>query len=344
MKHIQLWSLFLLLLFTSYSSIAAKHYTYLYSNLLSSNSLSIDECVFADTCTIITMTFASRSGTWFKLSRTLYACDEQGDRHQIIRAEDLTLDKSIWLDEGRAVTFKLFFHPLPRRTRIFDIIQGQKVDVLHIYGIHDAHRQLKIPVAKEEIKDEEVEQKWFKTDTTIIRGRISNYNRSMPHLAEVLYKSPNVLGRGRDNGLNYAKIEADGTFRVAALLDNPKWTEVTLGYQRFIPFYARPGDTIDFRIDNYGEWNERYSYSNAAGHPTYERLMQCFRFLSKRLFGELWKIEDIGEFNRRFSETKKVGARLIDYWAWKYQLSPWESHLLKNNWRMQCLPVCCSAF
>lgn len=329
----------ILFLFLPLSSFAANRndvqcVRWLYSN---STGLFVEQCSFSDSLTAITMSYQGKPYTWFTFASSTYASDETGKRHRIIRADSLRLDEKRWLGDDGKATFTLYFDPLPIGTKIFDIIEGQLTDGFRIYGIHDTQTMLNIPKAKESLDAIEPDAHLFRTDTTVIRGCITNYNRTMPHIIRVERFSPNLRGRGCDNGLNYAKVNADGTFQAKVLLDYPQLSDLTLGFQRFIPFYAHPGDTLDIRIDNYGEWDETYTYKNISGHLTLERLMQCRTNFLRRKLSVIAQNTSHSEFSKELNRLKDSAERLLNYWAWKYNLTPWESHLLKSNWRLNSI-------
>ena len=307
-------------------------YLFIYSNLPES---SIERCQFTDSVTAVTMTYRGTPKAWFTFASSTFASDERGVRHKVLRADGLMLDGKRWLGDRGEATFTLYFDPLPKDTKVFDIIEGNLVNGFQIYGIHRSHEILDFPSAKESIDTSETDASLFRKDTTVIRGHITNYDRSMPHILRVQYPSPIDGITMHEKGLNYAKIKPDGTFQVTFLLDTPRWSELTFEFIRNIPFYAHPGDTLDLRIDNYGAWNEAYTYHSVKGYPTHQDLIQCPDLLIRRRLSDIQEKESYKEFAQEMAELDDDVNRFLRYWGWKYRLSPWERHLLSSNWRLR---------
>lgn len=329
------------LLFSFYllSTVLAGHalslspeYDYIYS---STEGLSIQGCQFTDTVTAVTITYRSTPYTWFTFSKSTYASDEQNIRYPVKGTDGLTLDERRWLGDSGEATFTLFFEPLPENTRFFDIIEGQMVNGFRIYGIHRSDERLDLPVVKGSIDPGETGANLFRKDTTVIRGHITNYDRSMPHIMRVQYPSPVDGITMHEKSLNYAKINPDGTFQVKFLLDTPQWGELTFEFIRDIPFYAHPGDTLDLRIDNYGEWNEAYTYHSVKGYQTHQKLIQYPDLLIRRRLSDVQEKKSYNEFAQEMGASDDDVRLFLRYWVWKHRLSPWESHLLSSNWRLR---------
>lgn len=322
LRHFCLVSLFLLT--AIYPGLAAKHYDYIFSSL--PGGLSIDRCLFTDTATIVSIAWQSPVDGMVSFSSAIYASDEQDRRYKIIRSEGLTPNQKNLLDANRLVEFTLYFEPLPRDTKIFDIYMGTRYNGFSIFGIHNTRAKLKIPVAKEAIDEAELAPLFWQTDTVVIRGHITDYNRTMPHIANERFENQSN---------DYAKINADGTFQLAMPLNHTQWNEISLAFQRYIPVYVHPGDTVDIQIDHYGKWNETFAYHNVNGHQTCERLMRIHENYLRNALERLNNSNSYAAYISSINSLQATAERLMNYWAWKYKMTPWESHLMKNYWRVE---------
>jgi thiol-disulfide isomerase/thioredoxin len=207
---------------------------------------------------------------------------------------------------------------------------------------------------------QETPQDWFKTDTITVQGRIEDYDAKKfgfttmkCHLYDVIVK---------DNSTLLLEIEPDGTFAKSFPISYPMKLSFTatekskVGFEK-IPFFARPGETIDITIkpNEYGQYECHY---NSGSSKDVERwlksdlqlLKMCSRLYDfKGEFGEaniiaeqLWqdmaaRIDSVGscdhftpiEMQLAQAEMQNHFAfSLIDY-AFEYaeRLMPWQQQL-----------------
>lgn len=262
-----------------------------------------------------------------------YACDERGNRYPVLCADGIQMDTSAHLKKGEQITITLHFKPLPSRTRVFDIIEGRQVNHSRIYGIHERGHALKIKEPKEMISSTETNWNLFKTDTTMIRGIICGYKPGlMPDTMTVHYNREQFH---MSNGIakpNSTAINKDGTFSCTFWMDRPAWNNLSFGMKQFYNYYVRPGDTLNIRIENYGQWNEKVTYANAQGNPTYQALVTEGEVIYGSM--DLLLIPSKDDFQKKLADYGRIAEQLHAYLAQKYHLTPWEVHLLKTQ---QCL-------
>ena len=307
----------------------------------SDKGLSVDNCIFTDTATVITLSYCNTPYSWFTFAANTFACDESGERHKVIRAEGLKLNEEQCLgDDGRA-TFTLFFAPLPTKTAIFDIIEGPFDNGFKIYGIHKKRTKLKISQPKECIEKSEIDAKWFMSDTAVIRGFIVGYDRErMPSIVQTFYSSDAIHFTDGEKYPNCAKIEADGSFTLAFRMDQPKWTQIQIGDNRTLDLYIRPSDTLNITIERWGEWDEKVTFVNPLERLTLANLMTNYRtYLSWEKISDAEKQESFSGFLEYLSKLDKEGIALLSYLSWKYHFTEWENHLLFTNWRLRILGI-----
>lgn len=297
------------------------------------SNIEIQTVVFSKDVTSVTFQVDVASESVLKIHSSIYASDEQGLRYPVLRAEGIQLDSSAQLKKGEERSFTLHFKALPSKTCVFDIVEGRQMNHSRIYGIHERGHALKIKEPKEMISSTETNCNLFKTDTTMIRGVISGYKPGMmPDTMTVHYNREQFH---MSNGIakpNSTAINKDGTFSCKFWMDRPAWNNLSFGMKQFYNYYVRPGDTLNVRIENYGQWNEKVTYSNAQGYPTYQALVTEGEVIYGSM--DLLLIPSKDDFQKKLADYGRIAEQLHAYLAQKYHLTPWEVHLLKTQ---QCL-------
>ena len=117
-------------------------------------------------------------------------------------------------------------------------------------------------------------------------------------------------------------------------------TRLSLDLRRNILFYIRPGDTLNIQVDNYGQWNEKITYNNNAGRPTYSALQEIPNNLFWQEFIYVQSSKSIASFTERLQALDATASDLFKYMSWKHKLSGWENHLLMNDFRLRREQAC----
>ena len=214
--------------------------------------LKAREIIFRDTATTVHFTMEKEKGQSFRFASTSYLLDEDGNRYPLRSAEGLKLNTWVQSPESGITEFTMHFEPLPKRTQLFDFIEGDVARAFKLLGIHDKKTKLKVPTMQElsEANFWTVPDDWFKTDTITIKGRIEGYDAkqfgftSMEcYMEDVFEKSSTTL---------VLDIADDGTFCKKLQASYPicqtfYTMESKVGFSE-IPFFARPGETIDITV------------------------------------------------------------------------------------------------
>lgn len=253
------------------------------------------------------------------LDTTCYLSDESS---RVYKAKSLAWDK---YEEREVRHIVMTFEPLPESCKIFDLVAYERVHQRFcIYGIHDSKHNPQIPNA--ECRLDENEYKLVGTKGTArIHGVIKNYrSRKM-----TIYHSTTPFEDSfRELGETVAFLNQDGTFDVTINLRCPKFAHIGMGVtQGQIPFFIRPGEDLyieaDYSCTTEGNIVYRSSY------PTYGNLMNymppAVSFLPKA---------DGESETERLLAQEKICLSVVDYLAWKYSFSPFESLLAKNCIRL----------
>lgn len=283
----------------------------------------------SDTATVVSFSVSFKPYSWIQMASSTYLSDEKAVEYPVRKAVGLTLDEKFYMPKSGKTEFQLIFAPMPKDTKIFDMIEGDGRDMACWYGLHDAKSKVKMPVAREEVDAEEVGENMFRTGKAVVRGKIEGYKPGWGY--GIVAVTDNTLG-SRPENTSSTLIRSDGTFCIEWLLEHPMWDELKPGYGPDIPVYVRPGDTLDLVIKAKGEGIESVEYTSSNPKGCYENLLKCKMpevYAEWECKGEIWKTLTDEEFWAMTKETMETGNRLCDYFVWKYGLSPWEAHFLK---------------
>ena len=331
MKHFIQFLLCSLLLFITGSVHAMKweRPDVIYSNF---ENLKVEKVVFSETATSVEFRLEAAANTKIRMRSSLYASDEQGLRYPVLNTEGIRLDSLMQITEGKPIAFTVHFAPMPVKTKVFDVIEGKQLHHFRIIGIHEHGKALKLKKPKDAIDQAEIADHWFIPSTAVICGRIHDYDEeSMPHEVTVCYNCKQFHAKNEIVEANSATIQPDGTFSCSFLMDRPAWNNLAIGPQDYYYYYIRPGDTLQLDIENFGKWNEKVSYANKQGRPCYETLVTKGEVIYGE--GEFLRSRDASceEFQRFLDTCGRQAEQLQAYLAWKYQLTPWEVHLLRTQ-------------
>ena len=320
-----------------YASAKTSSYEALF---MSHNSISLDEVVFSDSATVVRLSYTGTPYSWIKLSPSTYASDEECNRHKVIRTEGIKLGERLWLGDDGKVSFTLSFDPLPKNTKIFDVIEGDMLGGFYLYGIHKTGAKLRFPELEEFVNNAEVEEQLFVPDTAVVRVQIRDYDRhTMPSMMRLEYHNSQDL----QNVYHLDKLSqfhANGSSDNSFLMDYPKWTFLSLDLRRNLPLYIRPGDTLTIQIDNYGQWNEKITYNNNSGRATYSALQEIPHNLFWQEFIYVQSAMSGAAFTERLQNLDATASEFFNYRSWKHKFSVWENHLLMNDFRLRREQAC----
>lgn len=304
----------------------------LYSN--NAGGWNIEKVVLSDTATVVHFSVSFKPYSWIRMASSTYLSDEKAVEYPVRKAVGLTLDEKFYMPKSGRTEFQLVFSPMPKDTKIFDMIEGEGRGMACWYGLHDAKSKVKIPVAREEVDTGEIGENMFRTGKAVVRGKIEGYKPGWGY--GVMAVTDNTLGSRPENTLS-TLIRPDGTFCIEWPLEHPVWDELKPGYGPDIPVYVRPGDTLDLVIKAKGDGIETVEYTSSHPKGCHEKLLKCKMpevYAEWERKGEIWKTLTDEEFWIMTEKTLETGNRLCDYFVWKYGLSPWEAHLLKARQQM----------
>ena len=179
-------------------------------------SLTAREVIFADTATTVRFTMDYRPGSSFRISSRCYLIDEAGKRYPLRSSAGLPMDTWVTSPANRTTDFTLHFEPLPKRTRVFDFMEGDSNGSFMLLGIHDPKHKLHLPATgdlplrKADAKAGAVPTRWFVTDSVTLRGRIEGYQAGAGFPTTIEGYLNNQLEK--DDQVLLMEIQPDGTF------------------------------------------------------------------------------------------------------------------------------------
>lgn len=307
--------------------------TFLYSN---NSSLTVQKVEQTPDATLLTMRVKGRGYGSFNIQSSMHLVDERGKPVPINAVREFALDSTIILPESGTMDFTLVFPPLPKGTRIFDMIEGQHSNAFRIYGITDGKQKVEISARQAAIDPKEVTEASLRPDSVCIQGYFINYDRkTMPRLIRSDYNSDRL---DFSDGSIYpicCRIDSLGYFSLSFLADHTIWNFLELvDANRLLPFLVHPGDTLLIDIDNYGQWNEKISYKSRQGNNVCEGLMHLGRDLIEQYYPGTANRPGLDAYINERDRFYKGKSRFYDYIVWKYRLTPWEAQLLTGNLTM----------
>ena len=220
--------------------------------------LKAREVIFRDTATTVHFTIDYPKGQWFSINSTSFLMDKDGNRYPLRSAEGITLNK--YGESMGPTDFVLHFEPMPKRVQVFDYREGDGTGAFKLLGIHDKKYKIKFPTMQElaDANPWTVPADWFKTDTVTIQGRIEDFNAEQFgfDMLHCYYKDEFE----KEDAVQVLNIAPDGTFCKKFKISYPFrqlfWTKDAKTQFDEIPFFARPGETIDITVkkDNQGRY------------------------------------------------------------------------------------------
>ena len=224
--------------------------------------LKIDEVMMTDTATTLRFTMVCPQNETFRFVKNSYLVDEDGHRYPLRSAEGIAL--GTWIKSPGTTEFKVHFEPMPPHVQLFDFIEDDALWAVPILGIHDKGTSFKAPSIQELYARNPytLPADWLTTGNVTIRGRIEGYDAERMGFTTMEAYIYDVMIS--DHSTQLIEIEPDGTFEKTIRLSYPMKsafyvkidnTDTNADFTE-MPFFARPGETINIAIrpDKNGQW------------------------------------------------------------------------------------------
>ncbi|NPD92567.1 hypothetical protein [Xylanibacter muris] len=239
--------------------------------------LQASEVILSDTATTVRFTMKYEKKKNFRFAKGSYLTDEDGRRYALRSAEGIALGKWVRSPESGITGFTMHFEPMPKHTKVFDFIEGDGSGAFMLLGIHDNKYKIKAPSMKQlsDANPYEIPQDWFKTDTVTVRGRIEGYDEKRFGFSSMEYFTDDVFRK--DNGTVVMDIEPDGKFEKKFCVSYPVYSSFITRSSKVgleeIPFFARPGETVDITVSRNGDGRYECRYNSGSSKDA-ERLLR----------------------------------------------------------------------
>ena len=300
--------------------------------------LKAREVIMTDTATTVRFTMGYPKGENFQFVSSSFLMDEDGNRYPMRSAEGLKLNTWIQVPESGALDFTMHFEPLPKNTKVFDFIEGDSPRAFMLLGIHDKKYKIQAPTLQELSKANAwtVPADWFKTDTITIRGRIEGYHAEQFGFTSMECYYEDVFEK--DDATLVLDIAPDGSFEKKFQASYPiqhsfRTYDSKVGFDK-LPFFARPGETIDITVkkDEHGRYE---CYYNSGSSKDVERWLKADL--------KPWDlVHPLAMFKGKFCEVGEVAERAWQNMLYRLQLDSRRNHFTAQEMQLALaeLQVC----
>ena len=292
--------------------------------------LKAREVIMTDTATTVHFTIEYPKGEIFRFASESYLMDEDGIRYPLRSAENIAPDTWITSPENGITNFTMHFEPLPKGTKMFDYIECDIYGAFMLLGIHDKKLKVKTPTFQElsDANPYTVPADWFTTDTITIRGRIEGYDAEKFGFTSMECYYEDVFEK--DDATLVLDIAADGSFEKKFQASYPIRhnfrTQVSNVGFATIPFFARPGETIDITVKP-NESGRYECFYNSGSSKDVER------WLKSSL--DLWDIAyPLHMFKGKFSEVGEMTERTWQNMLYRLQMESRRLHFTPQEMQL----------
>ena len=267
--------------------------------------LEARKVIFSDTATTVHFTIRYKQGQTFSFAKESHLIDENGNRYPLRSTEGIKAGSWLQVPESGTLDFTMHFEPMPKKVQLFDFTEGDFRTAFMLLGIHDKKTKLKAPTLQELSKANPwtIPADWLKTDTITIRGRFENYDAEKFGFTSMECYYEDAFEK--DDATLVLDIAPDGTFQKKFQASYPihhhfRTNGSKVGFEE-MPFFARPGETIDITVRK-NEHGQLECYYNNGSSKEVERWLKT----DSRL-GSL--SQNLSMFKGKISEMGKVADR-----------------------------------
>ena len=272
---------------------------------VSQGEIRAREVIMRDTATTVHFTIEYPQGSTFRFDKGSYLLDEDGNRYPLRSCEGIPLNAWIKSPESGITDFTMHFEPLPKKVQIFDFTEGDVSGAFMLLGIHDKNYKITPPTLQQlsDANPYTVPADWFKTDTITIRGRFEGYDAEKFGFTSMECYYEDVFEK--DAATLVLDIAADGSFEKKFQASYPIRNEffsreTKVGFGK-IPFFARPGETIDITVRPNEQGRYECYYNNGSSKEVERWLKSSLDMndLAYPLHMFKGKLSEVGEATER---------------------------------------------
>ena len=292
------------------------------------SDIKVERVEFRDTATVVTFTLDNIETRKRYIHPRVFLIDSKGEHHALKSAEGIEVGRLTMLPEPGRILFLLNFEPLPQNETAFDIRNIYR-RYFNIYGICNGKKSVLKELTKARPESKLCPDPWHSDSVTII-GQFKDYDRKRGD--KITSTSFQLLKKDHaELEHRHAWVSPEGRFTLRYKADRPALAHLnnTATY-----YYAVPGDTLYVEIEPHS-WSLPARIVSAQGRDTHANLL---RAQPPYVYYDNWFWD---ECRRRDRETmfhmldslQTKWETLHNYLANKYQLTPWENHLLHEHSR-----------
>ena len=289
---------------------------------VSQGEIRAREVIMRDTATTVHFTIEYPKGEIFRFDKGSYLMDEDGNRYALRACEGIPLNTWVTSPESGVTDFTMHFEPLPKTVQMFDFTEGDVRGAFMLLGIHDKKYKI-APPTFQQLSDANpymVPADWFTTDTITIRGRFEGYDAEKFGFTSMECYYEDVFEK--DDATLVLDIAPDGSFEKKFQASYPIHQRFVtdgskLGFNE-LPFFARPGETIDITVK-----------------PNESGFYECFYNSGSSKAVERWlksnlKLDEVAYplhlFKGKFSEAGEVTERTWQNMLYRLQMESRRCH------------------
>lgn len=284
--------------------------------------LRVTHVEFTDTATILTFFYQSHQPFYtLSIGPQTYLSDEKDRHYKVLFMKEHKLGE--YFPSGPdGTSFHVGFEPLPKGTKVFDIIESVGSNFFKIIGIHDSTYTPAKPKfsRKELLEADEIRHNIFKSGAVTLRGTVAGYDRNSGFQT---YKMLYSVYDNRDNATVSLDIDPSGHFEYSFDVNNMIGAAIIDQNNSWHTFIVQPGDTLD--IIFYKDGTDNYSLSD--GRPyllrNYMRIPSGVYPTDKSRFQMGDSVDLLGIQSYAY-ECKAKAKDYLDYLAAKYRLTAFE--------------------
>lgn len=300
----------------------------------------IDKVVTNNSKTLVFLSCSGSSEANVIVPHETYIIDEKGNRHNVIKANGITLGKKQKIGEKGKLSYSLSFPSLPKGTKSFDLVQAHNTTKTYYFNIHQANTKTNIDTSIDTTGVQEAINKsfpdaLFKKDSVHLSGCFKGSKGLFAkNKYAVTFVTPIPALYGNSHTEHY-DINPDGTFSATIPVFGPTWTELivlvpgTPIVSRTIPVMLYPKDDLSLVVDDYDSEHARFSWKSNFDYN--ERFVElCDIFPARHPFypeGQEVSMDSL-------KQTIEANELAACYLSNKYNLSKTESALLLTQANM----------
>ena len=284
--------------------------------------LRVTHVEFTDTATILTFFYQTHQ-TFFTLSIVpeTYLSDERDRHYKALFMVEHALGE--YFPSGPDGTyFHVGFEPMPKDTKVFDMIEGVGRNFFKIVGIHDSgYHPAKPKFSRRQLKEaEQVRRDIFKSGPVTLRGTIAGYDINDGFQTYQMHYS---YYDQDDHGTVALDIDRTGHFEYSFDVENTLGAAIVDHKSNWHNFIAQPGDTLDITFYKDGSTSFMLSDGRSYLLSNYDRIPSGLRPFDTQKF-QVGDSVDFQGVQAYAFECKAKAKDYVNYVAAKYHLTAFE--------------------